>query len=156
MEKGIIKAVIRYFHQMENPKENILELLLVAQKEAGGVVPLWLQEEMSDMLELSLEEIAETVEFFPFLREKPEKSKVSICMGISCFMGGNGMNESMLKEKKGIGFEIEYTECNDVCEYGPRISVGHKIFQFADENSVREIIDYISEGGENENKRGIL
>ena len=145
MEKEIIRRVYKYLENMENPQENILELLLVAQKEAGGIVPPWLQIEISDMLQMDLEEIKDTIEFFPFLMEKREKSVVSICMGSSCFMGGNSLNEPMLQEKRGNLYEIEYRECDEVCEYGPRIVVGQKTFQFVDENSVDEIISYVQE-----------
>lgn len=151
MEKDIINRILKYLQKMENPKENILELLLVSQKEAGGILPHWLQIEISHMLELSLDEIKETVDFFPFLREKVEKQKVSICMGSSCFMGGNGINDAILKEKKGSNFEIGYRECDEACEYGPRVLVGHKVFQFVDENSIEEIMDYIKEEEKNEN-----
>ena len=38
MEKEIVRRVIDYIKNMENPKENMLEILLVSQKEAGGLI----------------------------------------------------------------------------------------------------------------------
>ena len=70
MEKEIVRRVIDYIKNMENPKENMLEILLVSQKEAGGIIPTWLQQELADILDVDLEEIGDTIEFFPFLREK--------------------------------------------------------------------------------------
>jgi len=156
MEKEIMRRVYKYFENMENPQENILEFLLVAQKEAGGIIPPWLQMELSDILEIELEEIKDTIDFFPFLKEKHEKPMVSVCMGSSCFMAGNSLNAPILQEKKGNLFEIEYKDCDEACEYGPRVTIGHKTFQFVDENSVDEIISYIQEDGQNENERGLL
>lgn len=156
MEKVIIGRVYDYLKNMKNPKENVLELLLVAQKEAGGTIPHWLQVEVSDMLQMELEEIKDTVEFFPFLKEKNEKPVLSICMGSSCFMGGNSLNAPILQEKKGNLFEVEYRECDEACEYGPRVIAVNKTFQFVDENTIDEIISYIQEDGQSEKERGFL
>ena len=155
MEKEIVRRIYEYMQKMRNPQEDILELLLVAQREANGVIPSWLQEELSEMLEIELSEIKETIEFFPFLKEKEELPKLSICMGSSCYMAGNSLNEGLLKEKEGKLYEIQYKECEEACEYGPRISVGEKTFHFVDENGVEKIISYLEEE-KNEKERGFL
>lgn len=145
MEKEMVQKIYDYIKKMDNPKENILEILLVSQKEAKGVIPKWLQQELSDMLDIDLEEIRDTIEFFPFLREKIERQKVELCMGTSCYMGGNSINQSILEERADNSFEIGYRECEEACEYGPRIIVGHKTFQFVTEEDISEIISYIKE-----------
>ena len=61
MEKEIVRRVIDYIKNMENPKENMLEILLVSQKEAGGIIPTWLQQELADILDVDLEEIGDTI-----------------------------------------------------------------------------------------------
>lgn len=149
MEKRILLNVINYMKKMDKPEDNLLELLLVAQKEAGGYIYKWLQEEIASILDMPLEEIEETIEFFPFLREKKEMTKVSLCMGTSCYMAGNAVNEIIFKEKEGIFFEIEYKECEEVCEYGPRVCVNEKTFHFVDEAGVEEILSYIQEDEQN-------
>lgn len=155
MEKEIVRKVYEYMVKMKNPQEDILELLLVAQKEARGIIPLWLQEELAEMLGLEPLEIRETIEFFPFLKEKEELPKLSICMGSSCYMAGNSLNEGLLKEKEGKLYEIQYKECEEACEYGPRISLGDKTFHFVDEEGVEEIIKYLEEE-KSEKERGFL
>ena len=145
MEKEIIKNIYDYIKKMDNPKENMLEILLVAQKEAKGFIPKWLQQELSDILDVDLDEIADTIEFFPFLREKVEKQKVELCMGTSCYMGGNSINQGILEERADNNFEIIHRECEEACEYGPRIIVGHKTFQFVTEEDISEILSYVKE-----------
>ena len=145
MGKEIVRRVIDYIKNMENPKENMLEILLVSQKEAGGIIPTWLQQELADILDVDLEEIGDTIEFFPFLREKIEKQKVELCMGTSCYMGGNSINQGILKEISDDSFDIIHRECEEACEYGPRIIVGHKTFQFVTEEDISEIISYVKE-----------
>lgn len=149
MEKRILHSVMEYMKEMDKPQDNLLELLLVAQKEAGGYLYKWLQEEISSILEIPLEEIQETIEFFPFLREKKEMTKISLCMGTSCYMAGNAVNERIFKEKEGNIFELEYKECEEVCEYGPRVNVKDKVFHFVDEAGVEEIISYVQEDEQN-------
>ena len=148
MKKIIVNNIYNYIKNMRNPQENILEILLVAQKEADGFIPKWLQLEISDIIDISLEEIKETIDFFEFLRENKEKDKVEICTGISCYMAGNSLNEILLK--KELEEDLIYSECQDVCEYGPRIKVGDKIFHFVDENNIKDIVNYINKGGHNE------
>lgn len=145
MKKEIVQKIYDYIRKIDKPKENILEILLISQKEAGGVVPKWLQQELSDMLDLDLEEITDTIEFFPFLREKIEKQKVELCMGTSCYMGGNSINQGILEERADNSFEISHRECEEACEYGPRIIVGHKTFQLVTEEDISEIISYVKE-----------
>lgn len=145
MKKEIVQKIYDYIRKIDKPKENILEILLISQKEAGGVVPKWLQQELSDMLDVDLEEITDTIEFFPFLREKIEKQKVELCMGTSCYMGGNSINQGILEEIADNSFEISHRECEEACEYGPRIIVGHKTFQFVTEEDISEIISYVKE-----------
>lgn len=155
MRKEIVRKVYEYMKKMKNPQEDVLELLLVAQKEARGIIPPWLQEELSEMLNIEVLEIRETIEFFPFLKEREELPKLSICMGTSCYMAGNSLNEGILKEKEGKLYEIQYKDCEDACEYGPRISLEAKTFHFVDENGIEEIIEYLEEE-KNEKERGIL
>lgn len=155
MEKEIVRKIYEYMQKMKNPQGDILELLLVAQKEARGIIPPWLQEELSEILGIELLEIKETIEFFDFLKEKEELPKLSICMGSSCYMAGNSLNEGLLREKEGKLYEIQYKECEEACEYGPRISLGDKTFHFVDENEVEEIIKYLEEE-KHEKERGFL
>lgn len=155
MKKEIVRKIYEYMQKMKNPQEDILELLLVAQKEAKGLIPSWLQEELSEMLGMELSEIKETIEFFPFLKEKEELPKLSICMGSSCYMAGNSLNEGLLREKEGKLYEIQYKECEEACEYGPRISLEEKTFHFVDEKVVEEIIKYLEEE-KSEKERGLL
>ena len=143
MEKEIVRKIFEYIKKIESPKENILEILLVSQKEAGGVIPKWLQQELSDILDLDLEEIVDTIEFFSFLREEIEKQKVEICMGTSCYMGGNSINQSILEEKADNSFEVVSRECDEACEYGPRVVVGHKTFHYVMEDDILEIVSYV-------------
>lgn len=128
---------------MRNPQEDILELLLVAQMEAGTYIPLWLQEELAQMLKIEVDEIKETIEFFSFLKDKKEKKCMELCMGSACYMAGNSINESILNEYAKDCFEIKYRTCEDACEYGPRVVVGDKTFHYVDENLIKDIIEYI-------------
>lgn len=142
MEKEILKEILKYIEKLVNPSENLLEILIISQTKAGGLIPFWLQKELSEILNIDIEEIKETIEFFPFLRENIDKKKVEICIGLSCYMGGNSIFINTLQEKLDENSEIVEKECQEACEYGPRISIGDKKFQFVSEEDLEEIIEF--------------
>lgn len=138
----MIKKIEEYIENKEDSKDNILEVLLVAQEINGGTIDKEIQEVIARKLEVDPEEIRDTVEFFPFLREAREKVKVEVCMGTSCYMAGNSILEGMIKEKAGDRVEIVERECSEACDYGPRVCVKHRTFQYVAEEDIDEILEF--------------
>lgn len=137
-----LKKVEDYIKIQINPLENILEHLIVIQDICGGVIDKEVQSTLVDLLDIEKEELEDTIEFFPFLRQSREKIKVEVCMGTSCYMAGNSIIEGMLRNYEDDKLEIVERECSENCDYGPRVCVKHKTFQYVAEEDIPDIIDF--------------
>ncbi len=137
-----LKKIKDYIKIQINPKENILEHLILIQNICGGVIDKEIQEALVELIGIEREELEDTIEFFPFLRQSRDKIKVEVCMGTSCYMAGNSIIEGILRNYEDNRVEVVEKECSENCDYGPRVCVKHKTFQYVTEEDIPDIIHF--------------
>lgn len=118
------KELKEYINNIEDPKKDIIEILLAAQGYYGK-----LDEEIvtyiGKVCQMSFEEIKETIEFFPFFIG--DKKRIEVCKGLSCSISGSNEIERSILEDDGEGnVDIIETECRGYCSTSPNIWVDDK------------------------------
>jgi len=143
----------KFLEKIDDKKENLLELLIVAQDEIGKFSDENI-EYLSEKLEVSKEELEETVEFFPYLKTGKEIVDIEVCDGTSCFVAGSEFvyhrfYELLKPDENGLcenkKFRLKKCGCHDKCEYGSYVYAGEKSFNHVTEEDCEEIIKEIGE-----------
>jgi len=74
------------------------------------------------------------------------KTKISICLGSSCYRRGNQEVLEIIKEylkKHQLADQVEFKGhlCTGKCAEGPNLQINDKEFHHVDQNAVIEILD---------------
>lgn len=118
------KELENYIKEIEDPKEDIIEILLAAQGYYGKL-DKEIVEYIGDMCDMSFEEIRETIEFFPFFIG--DTKRVEVCKGLSCSIKGADQIESSILEDDDDGVvDIIETECRGHCATSPNIWIDYQ------------------------------
>jgi len=122
-----------YIDATDDPRENILEVLIVAQNLHGK-----LSEEtigyIGSLCDITSEEIRETIEFFPFLIG--DSTEIEICHGFSCSMRGARHISEALSD---MDTHITETPCRGLCSKAPNIWVDGKHYPTVTPERLEEI-----------------
>ncbi len=116
------KNIEEYIKKIKNPKEDIVEILIMAQENLGKLNSNHIQH-LSKLCDISPEEIRDTIEFFPFLIG--DTHIIRVCTGFNCSMKGARSIINILKEED---IQVEETSCSGLCKSSPNIWVddGHQ------------------------------
>lgn len=109
--------VVKYIESIEDPSKDLLEILLVVKGQYPSLSKDIL-EEISKVTGVPLEEIEDTIDFFPFLSQK---KSVEVCGGPSCSSRGSDEIIAYLEEKN-IPYQV--TPCRRMCQRGPIVKCG--------------------------------
>ena len=133
-------------------KDNLIQMLNEVQ-EHYGYVPMHIQKELSEFLNVPMAEIYGVVTFYSRFSLEPQgKYKISVCLGTACFVKGSQkimdrlVDRLKIKEgettKDGL-FTIEQTRCVGACGLAPVFTVNDEVYGHATVKKLDEVIDQL-------------
>jgi NADH-quinone oxidoreductase E subunit len=133
-----------------NSKEFLMSILQGVQ-EIYGYLPYDVLKEISENLDISLEEIYSVGSFYNQFKFNPNaKYKISVCLGTVCYVKGsndileeikNLLNIDMGQTTSDGLFSIENTRCLGCCSLAPVMMINDKVYSQVKKEEVKEILD---------------
>ena len=135
-------------------KDNLIQMLNEVQ-EHYGYVPMHIQKELSEFLNVPMAEIYGVVTFYSRFSLEPQgKYKISVCLGTACFVKGSQkimdrlVDRLKIKEgettKDGL-FTIEQTRCVGACGLAPVFTVNGEVYGKASVQKLDQVLDELIE-----------
>ncbi len=147
--KGEIKKILKEF---EIPEVALLQVLNYIQDKRGFINDE-IVKEISEVLEISEDEIKSLLSFYHFLHDEPTgKYRIYVCTNISCLLKGAENIISNIKNILDIEiggttadglFSLFETECIGQCDNAPAVIINDKICKNLSEEKIKKIIDKI-------------
>lgn len=131
-------------------KDNLIQILNKIQ-EHYGYIPIYIQKELSDFLNIPMAEIYGVITFYSRFSLKPKgKYNISVCLGTACFVKGSQKIMDRLVERLGISpgettedgkFSIENTRCVGACGLAPVFTVNGEVYGKATVQTLDKVLD---------------
>ena len=140
----------KLFEEYLPEKDNLIQMLNEVQ-EHYGYVPMHVQKELSEFLNVPMAEIYGVVTFYSRFSLEPQgKYKISVCLGTACFVKGSQkimdrlVDRLKIKEgettKDGL-FTIEQTRCVGACGLAPVFTVNGEVYGKASVQKLDQVLD---------------
>ena len=140
----------KLFEEYLPVKDNLIQMLNEVQ-EHYGYVPMHIQKELSEFLNVPMAEIYGVVTFYSRFSLEPQgKYKISVCLGTACFVKGSQkimdrlVDRLKIKEgettKDGL-FTIEQTRCVGACGLAPVFTVNGEVYGRASVQKLDQVLD---------------
>lgn len=144
----------KLFKEYLPEKDNLIQMLNEVQ-EHYGYVPMHVQKELSEFLNVPMAEIYGVVTFYSRFSLEPQgKYKISVCLGTACFVKGSQkimdrlVDRLKIKEgettKDGL-FTIEQTRCVGACGLAPVFTVNGEVYGKASVQKLDQVLDELIE-----------
>ena len=144
----------KLFQEYLPEKDNLIQMLNEVQ-EHYGYVPMHVQKELSEFLNVPMAEIYGVVTFYSRFSLEPQgKYKISVCLGTACFVKGSQkimdrlVDRLKIKEgettKDGL-FTIEQTRCVGACGLAPVFTVNGEVYGRASVQKLDQVLDELIE-----------
>ena len=144
----------KLFEEYLPVKDNLIQMLNEVQ-EHYGYVPMHVQKELSEFLNVPMAEIYGVVTFYSRFSLEPQgKYKISVCLGTACFVKGSQkimdrlVDRLKIKEgettKDGL-FTIEQTRCVGACGLAPVFTVNGEVYGKASVQKLDQVLDELIE-----------
>ena len=150
MEKVQDEKIQKILAKYTKEKSNLIQILNEVQ-ETYGYIPMYVQEEISEYLNLPMAEIYGVITFYSRFTLKPKgKYNIAVCLGTACYVKGSEKILDRVKEKLGIDvgettkdgmFSIEATRCIGACGLAPVFTVNDEVYGKATIPLVDEVIE---------------
>ena len=141
------------FNKYKPIKDNLIQMLNEIQ-EYYGYVPMWVQKELSNFLNISMAEIYGVVTFYSRFTLKPKgKYNIAVCLGTACYVKGSQKIMDRLKERLKIEpgettkdgkFSIEETRCVGACGLAPVFTVNGEVYGKATVQKLDQVLNELS------------
>ena len=140
----------KLFQEYLPEKDNLIQMLNEVQ-EHYGYIPMHVQKELSEYLNIPMAEIYGVVTFYSRFSLEPQgKYKISVCLGTACFVKGSQkimdrlVDRLKIKEgettKDGL-FTIEQTRCVGACGLAPVFTVNGEVYGRASVQKLDQVLD---------------
>lgn len=133
-QKEQLDAVIASYKDVPGA---LVQVLKKAQ-EIYGYLPLEVQIDVAEGLDVPLEEVYGVVTFYSFFSINPKGDyKISVCLGTACYVKGAGELYDALQQKLGIAgggctpdgkFSLEACRCVGACGLAPVVTVNEDVY----------------------------
>ena len=144
----------KLFQEYLPEKDNLIQMLNEVQ-EHYGYIPMHVQKELSEYLNIPMAEIYGVVTFYSRFSLEPQgKYKISVCLGTACFVKGSQkimdrlVDRLKIKEgettKDGL-FTIEQTRCVGACGLAPVFTVNGEVYGRASVQKLDQVLDELIE-----------
>lgn len=120
-------------------------------QEVYGYLPLSVQKQIAEGLNVPLSEVYGVVTFYTQFSLKPKgKFKINICMGTACYVKGANLILEKLQEKLGIHvgdctddgkFSLEACRCIGACGLAPVIMINDDVYGRLSPDDIEQILD---------------
>ena len=138
------------FEKYRNTKGALIPVLHEAQ-EIYGYLPMNVQKQISEGLNIPLAEIYGVVTFYTQFTLQPKgRFKVSICMGTACYVKGASHILDKLQEKLGIHvgestddakFSLDACRCIGACGLAPVMMINDDVYGRLTPDEIEGILD---------------
>ena len=135
-------------------KDNLIQMLNEVQ-EHYGYVPMNVQKQLSEFLNIPMAEVYGVVTFYSRFSLEPQgKYKISVCLGTACFVKGSQKIMDRLTDRLKIEagqttkdglFTIEQTRCVGACGLAPVFTVNGEVYGKASVQKLDEVLDKLIE-----------
>ncbi len=116
-----------------------------------GYLPMSVQKQIAEGLNVSLSEVYGVVTFYTQFSLKPKgKFKVSTCMGTACYVKGSNLILDKLKEKLGISvgdctedgkFSLDACRCIGACGLAPVIMINDDVYGRLTPDDIEKVLE---------------
>ena len=140
----------KLFEEYLPEKDNLIQMLNEVQ-ERYGYVPMHVQKELSEFLNVPMAEIYGVVTFYSRFSLEPQgKYKISVCLGTACFVKGSQKIMDRLTDRLKIKegettkdglFTIEQTRCVGACGLAPVFTVNGEVYGKASVQKLDQVLD---------------
>ncbi|MDO4485443.1 MAG: NADH-quinone oxidoreductase subunit NuoE [Bacillota bacterium] len=149
-----IKELKKIVDKYKDTQGSLIQVLHEAQ-EVYGYLPLEVQREISELMDIPLAEIYGVVSFYTQFSINPKgKYKVNVCMGTACYV--KGANEVLDKFRTRLSIDVgECTEdrkfsldacrCIGACGLAPVVTINDEVYGKLTPDDVDAIIDKYEE-----------
>ena len=144
----------KLFQEYLPVKDNLIQMLNEVQ-EHYGYVPMHVQKELSEFLNVPMAEIYGVVTFYSRFSLEPQgKYKISVCLGTACFVKGSQKIMDRLTDRLKIKegettkdglFTIEQTRCVGACGLAPVFTVNGEVYGRASVQKLDQVLDELIE-----------
>jgi len=134
----------------------VIPLLDLAQRQAGGWLPISAMHAVASLLEMPKMRVYEVATFYTMFNRKPVgKYFVQVCTTTPCWLRGSEGIMNCLTKKLGIKngettkdgqFSLLEVECLGACVNAPMIQINDDFFEDLTEKDAEEIIDDLKAG----------
>jgi len=133
------------------PVRGSLIQVLKAAQEVYGYLPLEVQTQIAEGLDLPLEEVYGVVSFYSLFSIAPKgKYQISVCLGTACYVKGAGEIFQKLTEILGIGdggctpdgkFSLSACRCLGACGLAPVMTINGEVYGRLTKDKLQGILD---------------
>lgn len=138
-----LEEAVAYYQKMGAPRDQsaLLELLREIQRENGGGIPSYLVDEAAQLLQTPRSLLLALVKRIPSLRLQ-DCHLLQMCAGPNCgkHKALADCAERLAKENPGK-FTLKFTPCMRMCGKGPNVKWDGKLYNGADENLLRRLME---------------
>jgi len=134
----------------KNIRGSLIQVLKGAQ-EIYGYLPLEVQTEIAEGLDLPLEEVYGVVSFYSLFSIAPKgKYQISVCLGTACYVKGAGEIFDTISRILGIGdggctpdgkFSLSACRCLGACGLAPVMTINGEVYGRLTKDKIPEILD---------------
>lgn len=120
-------------------------------QEVYGYLPMSVQKQIAEGLNVSLSEVYGVVTFYTQFSLKPKgKFKVSACMGTACYVKGSNLILDKLKEKLGVSvgdctedgkFSLDACRCIGACGLAPVIMINDDVYGRLTPDDIEKVLE---------------
>jgi len=112
-----------HIRNIEEKEKNLLEILLLAQVKFGSLSSEVI-EYLSNLTQIDIPEINDTIEFFNFLDRGENIKNIKICGGLSCSIkGGEDIYRTLQTTADEKNVKISLVKCMGKCAYSPNLTI---------------------------------
>ncbi|MCG8482831.1 MAG: NAD(P)H-dependent oxidoreductase subunit E [Clostridia bacterium] len=130
--------------------DGALMLVLQEAQEVFGCLPIEVQKEIAEKLDMPLAEVYGVVTFYSQFRLTPTgEYTIAVCMGTACYVRGAQKLIDLIVEDIGIQvgetsadgmFTLEATRCIGACGLAPVLTVNEDVYGRLEESDIKDIL----------------
>lgn len=146
-----IGKVSRIIQRYPEKKAAVMPVLYLAQEQNGGWISNEVVKSVSQVLEITEEEVMGVVTFYTMYHQKPVgKYHIQFCTNVSCMLRGAYPIWDSIREKLGIDnggvtadgkFSLEEVECMGSCGTAPMMAINEDFFENLTKDEALRIIE---------------
>lgn len=151
-----VRELDRVIKKYKGTKGALIPVLHEAQ-EIFGYLPMSVQKQVAEGLEISLSEVYGVVTFYTQFSLTPKgKYKIQVCLGTACYVKGAGKVFDKIKEELNIQsgectkdglFSLEGCRCIGACGLAPVIMVNDEVYGRLVADDIPDILNKYKEIG---------